>query len=356
MANQINDIPAEVKSFCWNQLNLFVEKTDGENWCKDITNFRIQTLSGGLTNTLYRCWREHSNIDDPQYVLRFFGAGKVNNIQEENIVAAIVGSKRLGPEVYGIFDGLPREENNNKFCLHGGRIEQFIPSETIRTEQLSNSEVNKTVAEMTAELHKLQMPIDKSGNFLTNTMSIYFEKIDLESEEPELREKLLSAYDTTKTILSNTRSPICFCHNDTQPGNTLKPNKSNTNGSNLKLFFIDYEYSAYSYRAFDAGNYFAEWMYDYTAQNDLGFTGIIENYPSISQQEEYAKAYLGPKATVQEIAEFLAEARQFTLVSHCFWSIWCLIQDPAQAPEFDYKAYAHRRLDHFEIQSNQFQQ
>ena len=295
--------------------------------------------------------------------------------------------------------------------------------------------VNKTVARMTARLHKLNMPIDKSGDFLKNTMKIYFKKIDLEKLDAEFRRKLQDAYDMTLVILSNTNSPVCFCHNDTQPGNTLKPNigsekslekspekslekipennpenspenspqnnsvenslnipekcvitnpqiegpQSNTpisktsasDSSQSNLFFIDYEYSAYNNRAFDAGNYFAEWMYNYNDINEVGgYSAELKNYPSIEFQKEYAKAYLEvineeirenkiqeteiqeTKIQESEISTFLEEARQFTLVSHCFWAIWCLINDNDE--NFDYMHYANCRLDHFFEQNGIF--
>lgn len=149
---------SEVKLFCQKLLNQFVEK----NWCNNIDDFQLSKLSGGLTNTLYVCGRTHSDCaDDNKYVVRFFGSGKVNNIHEENIIASVVGSMKLGPEILGIFEG--------------GRIEEFIPSHTITTPELAG--INKTVANMTARLHKLNMPIDKSGEFLKNTMDIYFKKI-----------------------------------------------------------------------------------------------------------------------------------------------------------------------------------
>merc|ERR1719326_859493 len=148
-----------------------------------------------------------------------------------------------------------------------------------------------------ARLHKLNMPVDKSGDFLKKTMLIHFGMIEdckydkIHDTYPDFKEKLLKAYDLTLTILSNTKSPICFCHHDLQPGNTLKPLNSKIGDDNL--FFIDYEYSAYSYRAFDAGNYFAEWIYDYNdTEKEGGYGENILNYPSDEEQRNYAKAYL----------------------------------------------------------------
>lgn len=334
---------SEVKLFCQKLLNQFVEK----NWCNNIDDFQLSKLSGGLTNTLYVCGRTHSDCaDDNKYVVRFFGSGKVNNIHEENIIASVVGSMKLGPEILGIFEG--------------GRIEEFIPSHTITTPELAG--INKTVANMTARLHKLNMPIDKSGEFLKNTMDIYFKKIHLEKLEPDFRRKLTDAYEMTLTILSNTNSPVCFCHNDTQPGNTLKPlnspTKSPTKTDSEPLLFIDYEYSAYNNRAFDAGNFFAEWIYNYEHTKEVGgYSANLDNYPSVESQKEYARAYfevIKGNDTVEdgEVLKFIEEARQFTLVSHCFWSIWCLINDNSDA--FDYMHYANCRLDHFFKQSDIF--
>jgi len=334
---------SEVKLFCQKQLNQFVQK----NWCNNIEDFQLSKLSGGLTNTLYLCGRAHSDADDNKYVVRFFGKGKVNNINEENIIASVVGAMKLGPGVLGIFEG--------------GRIEEFIPSHTITTPELAG--VTKTVANMTARLHKLSMPIDKSGDYLKVTLDIYMEKIrskygeSMEKLEPDFRRKVTDAYEMTLTILSNTNSPVCFCHNDTQPGNTLKPLNTSAKSSE-PLFFIDYEYSAYNNRAFDAGNFFAEWIYNYEHTKEAGgYSAKLENYPSIESQKEYAVAYfeeMNGSDTVdeEEVLKFIEEARQFTLVSHCFWAIWCLVNDESE--EFDYMHYANCRLDHFFKQNDIF--
>jgi len=119
------------------------------------------------------------------------------------------------------------------------------------------------------------------------------------------------------------------------------------------LFFIDYEYSAYNNRAFDVGNYFAEWMYNYKHTEEVGgYSEKLENYPSLEHQKDYAIAYFEETGEEGDIDQFLKEARQFTLVSHCFWSIWCLINSNDDV--FDYIHYANCRLNHFFQQLESF--
>lgn len=52
------------------------------------------------------------------------------------------------------------------------------------------------------------------------------------------------------TALSCLDSPVVFCHNDLLLANVIyRPGVVN---------FIDYEYAAYNYQAFDIGNHFTE--------------------------------------------------------------------------------------------------
>lgn len=53
-------------------------------------------------------------------------------------------------------------------------------------------------------------------------------------------------------VLSKIDSPVIFAHNDLLTGNILIDEKTD------KVRFIDYEYAAYNFQAFEIGNHFAE--------------------------------------------------------------------------------------------------
>merc|ERR1712168_1139836 len=101
---KLNDLESlsKVKELCHELLNKFIEK----NYCPDSNNFECLKLTGGLTNILYKCYRKTTDdsLDEKKYVVRFFGRGKVNDTNEENIIASVIGSMKLGPQIYGIFE------------------------------------------------------------------------------------------------------------------------------------------------------------------------------------------------------------------------------------------------------------
>lgn len=53
-------------------------------------------------------------------------------------------------------------------------------------------------------------------------------------------------------VLNEIESPVIFAHNDLLLGNILIDEKTD------KVRFIDYEYAAYNFQAYDIGNHFAE--------------------------------------------------------------------------------------------------
>lgn len=65
----------------------------------------------------------------------------------------------------------------------------------------------------------------------------------------QLKNELQQLHD----VLNKIESPVIFAHNDLLLGNILVDEK--TDG----IRFIDYEYAAYNFQAYDIGNHFAEY-------------------------------------------------------------------------------------------------
>lgn len=59
-------------------------------------------------------------------------------------------------------------------------------------------------------------------------------------------------YEILKSTLSKMNSPIVLAHNDLLLGNVLY------NPKRESVVFIDYEYTAFNYQAFDIVNHFTE--------------------------------------------------------------------------------------------------
>ncbi|NWU86573.1 CHKB kinase, partial [Onychorhynchus coronatus] len=369
-------------------------------WCREFLagswklikaeEFGIEPVSGGLSNLLYKCTLpEHilSVGDEPRQVLlrvygvilqgsrRVWGAGVgcgfssgvpqgVDSLVLESVMFAILAERALGPRLYGVF---PQ-----------GRLEQYIPSRRLRTEDLRDPDVSGEIAVKMSRFHGMVMPFNKEPKWLFGTMEKYLKQIsELSFTEKAQLEKfnLLKGYNleeemrSLRDLLESTPSPVVFCHNDVQEGNILLLAGHEASPSD-KLMLIDFEYSSYNYRGFDIGNHFCEWVYNYTHDSWPFFKATPENYPSRQQQVgarpggglggvqgvvpahsipsqlHFIRHYLSEdsgrcgdttheeQARIEE--EMLTEINRFALASHFFWGLWSILQAKISTIQFGY--------------------
>ncbi|XP_068922623.1 choline kinase alpha [Petaurus breviceps papuanus] len=353
-------------------------------WCKEFLpgawralpedQFHISVVRGGLSNMLFLCSLPDSVqpvSDEPrQVLLRLYGAilqmrscnkegaGQAQNegacqgaeaMVLESVMFAILAERSLGPKLYGIF---PQ-----------GRLEQFIPSRRLDTEELSLPDISAEIAEKMATFHGMKMPFNKEPKWLFGTMEKYLNqvlriKFTRESRVKKLN-KLLSynlplEMENLRSLLESTSSPVVFCHNDCQEGNILLL-EGGENWEKQKLMLIDFEYSSYNYRGFDIGNHFCEWMYDYTYEKYPFFRADTLKYPTKKQQLHFISSYLAAfqngfenlsneeKSRMEE--EMLVEINRFALASHFFWGLWSIVQAKISSIEFGYMDYALARFE-----------
>ncbi|XP_056348936.1 choline kinase alpha isoform X2 [Oenanthe melanoleuca] len=335
-------------------------------WCKEFLpgawrglreeQLCISPIRGGLSNMLFQCSLPdtiETVADEPRKVLlRLYGAILQMGAEAmvlESVMFAILAERALGPKLYGIF---PQ-----------GRLEEFIPSRKLNTEELSLPDISAEIAEKMARFHGMKMPFNKEPKWLFGTMEKYLNqvlriKFTRESQTRKLN-KLLSynlpqEMKNLRAMLEATSSPVVFCHNDCQEGNILLL-EGRENSENQKLMLIDFEYSSYNYRGFDIGNHFCEWMYDYSYEKYPFFKASVLKYPSKKQQLHFLSSYLSAfhdgfenlsneeKSKLEE--EMLVEVNRFALASHFFWGLWSIIQAKISSIEFGYLEYALSRFD-----------
>ncbi|XP_077622673.1 choline kinase alpha isoform X2 [Crocuta crocuta] len=228
--------------------------------------------------------------DEPRKVLlRLYGAILKMGAEAmvlESVMFAILAERSLGPKLYGIF---PQ-----------GRLEQFIPSRRLDTEELSLPDISAEIAEKMATFHGMKMPFNKEPKWLFGTMEKYLNQVLRVkfAGEPRvkqlhrlLRYNLPLELENLRSLLEATPSPVVFCHNDCQEGNILML-EGRENSEKQKLMLIDFEYSSYNYRGFDIGNHFCEWMYDYSYGKYPFFRADILKYPTKEQQLHFISNYL----------------------------------------------------------------
>ncbi|XP_069326402.1 choline kinase alpha isoform X3 [Eulemur rufifrons] len=335
-------------------------------WCREFLpgawrglredEFHISVIRGGLSNMLFQCSLPDTTAtigDEPRKVLlRLYGAILQMGAEAmvlESVMFAILAERSLGPKLYGIF---PQ-----------GRLEQFIPSRRLDTEELSLPDISAEIAEKMATFHGMKMPFNKEPKWLFGTMEKYLNqvlriKFTGESKIKQLH-KFLSynlplELENLRSLLESTPSPVVFCHNDCQEGNILLL-EGRENSQKQKLMLIDFEYSSYNYRGFDIGNHFCEWMYDYNYEKYPFFRASMRKYPTKKQQLHFISSYLAAfqndfenlsseeKSIIKE--EMLLEVNRFALASHFFWGLWSIVQAKISSIEFGYMDYAQARFD-----------
>ncbi|NXL40602.1 CHKB kinase, partial [Glaucidium brasilianum] len=264
----------------------------------------------------------------------------VDSLVLESVMFAILAERALGPRLYGVF---PQ-----------GRLEQYIPSRRLRTEDLRDPDISGEIAVKMSRFHGMVMPFNKEPKWLFGTMEWYLKQIsELTFPEEEQLKKFnhLKTYNlqeemrSLRALLEATPSPVVFCHNDVQEGNILLLAGREASSSD-KLMLIDFEYSSYNYRGFDIGNHFCEWVYNYTHDSWPFFKASPEHYPSRQQQLHFIRHYLSEdsgrrrdttheeQARIEE--EMLTEINRFALASHFFWGLWSVLQAKISTIEFGY--------------------
>uniref|UniRef100_A0A8C0IUH7 Ethanolamine kinase n=1 Tax=Chelonoidis abingdonii TaxID=106734 RepID=A0A8C0IUH7_CHEAB len=320
-------------------------------WCKEFLpgawrglreeQLRISPIRGGLSNMLFQCSLPDTMetvADEPRKVLlRLYGAilQMVKAMVLESVMFAILAERNLGPKLYGIF---PQ-----------GRLEEFIPSRKLDTEELGLPDISAEIAEKMARFHGMKMPFNKEPKWLFGTMEKY-----LHQKRFCLSFFIGPLLLSFRSMLEATSSPVVFCHNDCQEGNVLLL-EGREDSEKQKLMLIDFEYSSYNYRGFDIANHFCEWMYDYTYEKYPFFKANFLKYPTRMQQLYFISSYLTAfqngfenlsnedKSKTEE--DILMEVNRFALASHFLWGLWSIIQAKISSIEFGYMDYALSRFD-----------
>ncbi|XP_036272387.1 choline kinase alpha isoform X3 [Pipistrellus kuhlii] len=335
-------------------------------WCKEFLpgawrglredQFLISIIRGGLSNMLFLCSLPDTVAsvgDEPRKVLlRLYGAILKMGTEAmvlESVMFAILAERSLGPKLYGIF---PQ-----------GRLEQFIPSRRLETEELSLPNISAEIAEKMATFHGMKMPFNKEPKWLFGTMEKYLNQVlrikFTEGAKVKQLHKFLSynlplELENLRSLLESTPSPVVFCHNDCQEGNILLL-EAGENSEEQKLMLIDFEYSSYNYRGFDIANHFCEWMYDYNCEKYPFFRANLGKFPTRKQQLHFISSYLAAfphefenlsneEKFIRE-EEMLVEVNRFALASHFFWALWSIVQAKISSIEFGYMDYAQARFD-----------
>eukprot|EP01117_Protostelium_nocturnum_P002803 TRINITY_DN13726_c0_g1_i1.p1 TRINITY_DN13726_c0_g1~~TRINITY_DN13726_c0_g1_i1.p1 ORF type:complete len:339 (-),score=89.58 TRINITY_DN13726_c0_g1_i1:35-1051(-) len=295
-----------------------------DKWKGNDKNIKVKELAGGITNKLFSC----SDEEKFTVLVRVYGHGTENIIDREAELKGIERLSRNGfaPKLHGRFEN--------------GFVYGYYDGKTLKAQDLVEGKFNERIARMMARWHKQEVKGFAKEPCLWEKLKSWIdllpEKYSTEEKTKILKEnfrpeKLNKELNFLKGNLTALNSPVVYCHNDLLSGNIIVDEEKD------EIHFIDYEYGAYNYRAFDIANHFCEWG---------GFE--MKNFPSKEKQFQFIREYLkitnGRQATDDEVQELFSEITRFVMASHFWWATWALVQESLSEIEFDYLGYALKRM------------
>lgn len=336
----------------------------------DIT---ISVITGGLTNRLYKVSIEpehaakltpdipaelegstpHDLVVPHQILFRIYGAGTENFFDRDNEhrIFRHFSDRRMGPFLYGIFDG--------------GRIEEFLSLHSL--EQHDLPKLAPLIAEKIATMHASEMNGIPSTPSLFDSLWTWIRTAeDISFSDDPAKQALLESIQLKKMNselhelqreLLSLGSPVYFCHNDLLGGNIMYDEETQ------RLCFIDYEYGSYNFRGYDIGNHFCERSIKYGLPEWPHFKLDPKKYPNKRQQRLFFTSYLTQyhistgkpaEVTEEEIAQLTREVNAFALAAHFLWGLWAIIQASTSDLEFGYLEFAKARFEAFASSKQKF--
>ncbi|BES87852.1 choline ethanolamine [Nesidiocoris tenuis] len=336
----------------------------------------LKKVSGGLSNLLYYCSLPEgvtsAQGEPSRLLLRLYGnvngSRAIETLVTESVIFTLLSESQRGPRLYGVFSG--------------GRLEEYIPARALLTTELADPQISRLIADKIAQIHLMDVPINKQPKWLWHTMHTWVKQIEELIESDNIQEGSREMINTMKALnlsdelvwlkefLVGIKSPVVFCHNDLQEGNILLRERANsdldlTNGNDVtengnvrmtsdSLVVIDFEYCSYNYRGFDFANHFCEWFYDYSNQEPPYFYKLESNQAETHHKEHLVKNYLAALRTYPEYKEreeddlptILREIEAFTLASHFFWGLWSVLNSSSEI-NFDYWSYGQSRFQSY---------
>eukprot|EP01083_Nonionella_stella_P075533 205392_1 len=368
------------------------------------SSYTLSVIQGGITNLLYlltpksgdEC-KSNDQASGHKLLVRIYGENTevlIDRDREEKLFYEL-GNVGFGPKLYGIFGN--------------GRMEQWY--DNAHTVKLHEQKHCKKISATLAAMHSIRPAllkaeesesslwkiVDKWYNIASNLE--FKENADKQAKYEQLNwnnirtqiqimrsflpsdandddmDKLFEFMiaqqpdDETKQLvqqrLTNKINRIAtefmfdyvFTHNDLLGGNILHVQETK------EIKFVDFEYGAYNYRAFDFANHFCEyagfdcdWKKHFPDRNHM--KQFVNDYvDALCGNDEYIRnvtldvVRLFKKEngfSERDYNQFLEDCCEiiinFSMVDHYFWGLWGVVQAMHSPINFEFMQYAHERL------------
>lgn len=203
---------------------------------------------------------------------------------KETLAFYAIGIAGLGPKMYGAFNG--------------GRVEQFLPSHTLReADYIERPEIILELARNVARFHGLELPISQIKYDMLKIAEQYHNECDKDAFKAfgkhfGFSTKNVEEFDITseiewaKSVEKVVNSRVVTCKGDLVKHNILVLDEPNKFGE--RIMIIDYERTAREYRGRDIGELFA--MKQYEMIN--GIFSLVSDYPLEEWRRTFIQEYL----------------------------------------------------------------
>ncbi|XP_063989243.1 ethanolamine kinase isoform X2 [Diachasmimorpha longicaudata] len=234
--------------------------------------------------------------------------------------------------------------------FNNGLVYEFLPGEILTVEAVRQPEIYKLVAKRMAQMHRLdpQDPMMVKEPMIWDKIDCFMSLMPRRFEDPIKQAKyekkikpfdiLEQEYKLLKEQLSKLDSPVVYCHNDLLLANILYDKRDKS------VVFIDFEYTAFNYQAFDIANHFAE------------FAGV-ENidyslYPDETLQRSWLRMYLQvynkcSNVSEDEVTKVYKQVEKFVLAAHFLWGCWAIVQYDNSSIDFDFLQFSADRFNEY---------
>ncbi|KAI0236353.1 Ethanolamine kinase 1 [Lamellibrachia satsuma] len=255
-------------------------------------DIKLKRFTGGITNTLLGCWHK-DDLDQKEMVLiRIYGANtdliidraaEMRNIQLLHAVgcARPLYARFANGIAYGFFPGKCVDE----ITVRDPVISRLIAQEMVKVHSIDPDEVMKQSQIPGPFITQKPVVFDRCWKWLDLIPDKFSDAEKNKRYKSEVCSKLQlrRELEELQPHLESINSPVVFCHNDLLLANIVYNDKKGVLG------FIDFEYGAFNYEAYDIGNHFAEYAGVETTDYSL--------YPDRDYQLKWLQTFLEFKAT-----------------------------------------------------------
>lgn len=276
-------------------------------------------LTNGYSSSMHVIHRSTPAVNEPSSLILRQRKGyfsELNDIYllteaEQAIVFYECGKRGWGPKLYGITNGV--------------RVEEFIPSRTLRPNDCADPDILKDLARSYARMHSLALPLCRRR---MNVLDDLFQTIDSHKCN---QEKIISTFRSAKTpdgdyladnyfnvdfekdvkrmlqlAYESSGSRVYFNHGDTNFLNVLVRDQECT-GDMSRIVLVDIELGGYGNRGIDLGGHFVNRMFDWRGREHK-MSG--SPFPDEAERRRFCQLYL------QSLSELECAATDVDTVDH----------------------------------------